>query len=303
MKRKGMAAILGRCSGKIPYLHPLLLPQEIRGQLMYWKDLERSNSFAVKWFKAFTEPEETPHRVATLHLLGGITCHGHEDSGCKPFHIRANAYYRGNSRMHDLPGSTESVFSSLEIDYDESTYAEGDEQTTFVKVFAILDFGLQSRGKIRNEQWLIVCRYKKLQKQSHLPFSSYQFEMKSKKGGLGLDILPLSAIKRPTFMTPSADGASVETKDNFAAMIFHCIPFNRCVKTDNSLSTSHEVSGDDMAAVNTQLGVKSSDCMNVTTDFLFDPRRDVGGNDEDIISDFSESDSDQSDSNDYDWGS
>ena len=93
-------------------------------------------------------------------------------------------------------------------------------------------------------------------------------------------------------MTPSADGASVETKDNFAAMIFHCIPFNRCVKTDNSLSTSHEVSGDDMAAVNTQLGVKSSDCMNVTTDFLFDPRRDVGGNDEDIISDFSESDSD-----------
>jgi len=287
-------------NGSIPFLHPLLKPEEIYSLVTYMRDSDREDksNFAKKWYVAYTKGRTS--RVATLHLRGGISCLGHVDSGCKPFHIRANPQYKGNSRVK---GRTEFVFSSVEIDYEQSSYKSGAEQTTFAKVLAIFDFTLTSSSGSRNEIWLGVVRYEKLQEASKFvfPYHSYKIESLNRRRGLGLDILPLSSVRRPAFMVPSSDGALEETPSNFGAMVYHCIPFDRCVKTDNSRSTETKVqpqfaTSSELSQANVTMGTFSKDC---DTDGLGLRRCKSAGD----VSDFEESDSDrESDMEEYKWG-
>ena len=291
-------------NGSIPYLHPLLKPEEIHTLVKYMRDGENISNFAKKWYSAYTTSSTS--RVATLHLRGAISCLGHVDSGCKPFHIRANPQYNGNSR---IKGRTEFVFSSVEISYEQSSYEPSAEQTTFAKVLAIFDFTLTSSSGVRNEIWLGVVRYEKLQREKSkfiFPYHTYKIESKNRRRGLGLDILPLSAVRRPAFMVPSFDGALVETPGNFDKMVYHCISFDRCVKTDNSRSTETKRqpleqhlfgTSEELTQANVTMGTYSKDC-----DPFGSRLRKCTSSAAEDVSDFEESDSDrESDMEEYKW--
>ena len=256
----------------IPLMHPLLTPGELLSQLENWSEEEESakgRCFASKWMRAFNFPSVNG-RVAELHLHGGLACTGHISEGVKPFHIRANNKYKGNFRTK----RTESVFSSLEVLYEGMNETDRDAYIDFVKVFAIIELGLEStKGSVHRRFLLSVVRYKQYtgKKVLHaLPYPLLKFECKDKRGGLGLDLLPLSCVHRPMFVVPSFDGPPLETASNFNEMIFHFIPFKRCVKTNNSEYAEysvHSFGGEkvftpliELTSANHELGTQSKDC-------------------------------------------
>ena len=264
----------------IPLMHPLLTPSELLDQLDNWSDGERSQKkrcFAAKWMDAFNSPVPNG-RVAALHLHGGLACTGHASEGVKPFYIRANNKYKGNFRTR----RTESVFSSLEVRYEAENYTEGDENIDFVKVFAIVELSLLSKkGSVRRIFFLSVCRYEPYSGKKAtraLPYPLLKFEFKDARGGLGLDLLPLSCVHRPMFVVPSFDGDHFETPYNYSKMIFLYIPFKRCVKTNNSEYEEYSVHsfGDvkvftpltELTSANQDFGTRSIDCTGAGDEVL-----------------------------------
>ena len=259
----------------IPLMHPLLTPAELLSQLKNWSDeeqAEKGKCFAGQWMDAFNSTFNSilvNKRVAKLHLHGGLACTGHASAGVKPFHIRANNKYKGNFRTR----RTESVFSSLEVCYEADNDTDGDENIDFVKVFAIVELSLESKDSVRRRFFLSVVRYKPYtgkKAQEALPYPLLKFESKDSRGGLGLDLLPLSCVHRPMFVVPSFDGDHFETPTNFPKMIFHYIPFKRCVKTNNSEYDEysvHSIGGvkvftplSELTTANHLLGTQSKDC-------------------------------------------
>jgi hypothetical protein len=263
----------------IPLMHPLLTPRELLVQLE--GEAEQSDKegkrFAAKWMEAFRNP--LSHKgVAELYLHGGLACTGHASEGVKPFFIRANNKYKGNFRTKQ----TESVFSSLEVRYDAENYIDGDEQIDFVKVLSIVELSFEStKGSLRSTFFLSVVRYKpylgKMSKKA-LPYPLLKFECKDARGGLGFDLLPLSCVHRPMFVVPSFDGDQLETPSNFAKMIFHYIPFKRCVKTNNSEYGEYSVHSfggvkvftplTELTTANHELGIQSIDCTGASDEAL-----------------------------------
>ena len=288
----------------IPFMHPLLTSRELLDQLETLSVEENgSSTFLRKWIKAFKSPVGCS-RVAKLHLHGALACTGHVSVGIKPFLIRANHKYRGNFRTR----RTESVFSSLEVRYETENYLVGEDQVDFVKVFAIVELALQSKdGSFRPSKFFLsVVRYKAYsgkKRAGALPYHMLKFECQNSRGGLGLDMLPLSCVHRPMFVVPSLDGDSVENRLNFSTIIFYYIPFKRCVKTDNTEYAEYAVHTfggvrvftplSELTSANAEMGLYSKDCRGFDDEELvLSPVACVAPEDDDERSDFGD-DSDQ----------
>jgi len=187
--------------------------------------MKQSNptSFFKTWYQSFVAT--TPHlpKTASLNLRGGICCKGHIDTDIKEFYIRANVSCRGKG---------EHTFSFLEVLY------AGDRETSFVKVLAIVECISSPNGRgnpgEQKELYVIVTRMRRSRQTTILAFDHYEFEFTGRGGQLGLDILKLSCISRPAFMIPSdLRRRGIESTSDYTRLSWVCIPFSRCVKTDN----------------------------------------------------------------------
>ena len=207
------------------FLHPLLEMKELFTLII------RSGRRDICLDRLFKKIQQKSP-CTTMYLYGGVRSSGSSSAGVKPFYIRANRNYSGNSRTRtDRRGKP--VFNSFEVDYDQSTYAEGDEQTTFGKTFANVVFMSDDKCYV----YVAFARYKKVRPTGRvrIPFDMYAFESTA-LGRLSLDLIEIHSVKRPCFMVSSCDAPSsrrFENKTNIKDMRWFCIPFHRAVLNEN----------------------------------------------------------------------
>ena len=257
------------------YCHPLLTYPELFGRIVALMKQSDQTSFFKSWYQTFVTPTTHLPNTSYLNLRGGIRCKGHIDTDIKEFYIRANVSCRGKG---------EHTFSFLEVLY------AGDRDTSFVKVLAIVECISAPNGRgnpgEQKEIYVIVTRMRRSRKTTILPFDHYEFEFSGRGGQLGLDILKLSCISRPAFMVPSdLRRRGIESTSDYTRLSWVCIPFTRCVKTDNRPYGSYVAETVDGIQVfrtkaDIDLIVESFNLAPASTD-LFPTVLDVGGETQD----------------------
>jgi len=217
-----------------PFIHPLLTFKE-----MYHLLLRKScvDSGFKTWFDIFFGEKQRDFS-ASLNAVHGVYCSGHAATGIKEFFVRACLACTRNKHNFDNVRVPEHTFSFLEVKY---TVDQG--ETTFVKIFAILECCSQASSNHALGRRVLFACVARLVKcpiaSNYFPFNKYIFEVDA-SGRLSLDLLPLSCIFRPAFMISTDLTVSrIETTSDYKARSWFNFPFSRCVKTVNAPYNSY----------------------------------------------------------------
>ena len=230
-------------STPMTFCHPLLTNQEISDLLCAMKSKKRSCPIFKNWFDNFFEVERSTTTTSSLHLVGGLKTKGCEYDEVDPYHIRARTSAVGSrdtTGVNATRSAPEHTFSFVEV------ICDGDNFTTFVKVFAILSCKILSHeketkhigskhkvSKLKTDNellFLVVARLEKktkIKKQRMLPFNKYGFVVSS-NDRLTLELMPLTSVWRPAFMiTATLKNIHIEETKDMRSASWFCIPFRQ----------------------------------------------------------------------------